>query len=83
MNQPENLKSTPAPALLLVVALVLTVYMWLFLHAESQPGVAALLPALVPNIPSAYKDVFAFGVVIVLMAWKPTGLLAEKTSERV
>lgn len=31
----------------------------------------------------AYKDVFAFAVVILLMAWKPTGLLAEKTSERV
>lgn len=32
---------------------------------------------------SAYKDVFAFGVIIALMAWRPTGLLAEKTSERV
>jgi branched-chain amino acid transport system permease protein len=31
----------------------------------------------------AYKDVFAFAVVILLMAWKPTGLLAEKSSERV
>jgi len=31
----------------------------------------------------AYKDVFAFAVIILLMAWKPTGLLAEKTSERV
>ena len=32
---------------------------------------------------SAYKDVFAFAAVIILMAWKPTGLIAEKTSERV
>ena len=32
---------------------------------------------------SAYKDVFAFGVIIALMAWRPTGLLAEKMSERV
>jgi branched-chain amino acid transport system permease protein len=32
---------------------------------------------------SAYKDVFAFAVIILLMAWKPTGLLAEKSSERV
>ena len=32
---------------------------------------------------SAYKDVFAFGVIIALMAWKPTGLIAEKSSERV
>ena len=32
---------------------------------------------------SAYKDVFAFAVVIVLMAWRPTGLIREKISERV
>jgi branched-chain amino acid transport system permease protein len=32
---------------------------------------------------SAYKDVFAFGVVILIMAWRPTGFIAEKTSERV
>ncbi len=31
----------------------------------------------------AYKDVFAFACIIVLMAWRPTGLLAEKSSERV
>jgi branched-chain amino acid transport system permease protein len=31
----------------------------------------------------AYKDVFAFAVVIMLMAWRPTGLLADRTSERV
>jgi branched-chain amino acid transport system permease protein len=34
-------------------------------------------------VASAYKDVFAFATVIVLMAWKPAGLLAERTSERV
>jgi branched-chain amino acid transport system permease protein len=27
--------------------------------------------------------VFAFAVVIAIMAWRPTGLIAEKTSERV
>jgi len=27
--------------------------------------------------------VFAFAVVILLMAWKPTGLIAEKSAERV
>jgi branched-chain amino acid transport system permease protein len=32
---------------------------------------------------SAYKDVFAFGVIILIMAWRPTGLISEKTSERV
>lgn len=31
----------------------------------------------------AYKDVFAFAAVIVFMTWKPTGLLAEKSAERV
>ncbi|MEX0960950.1 MAG: branched-chain amino acid ABC transporter permease [Burkholderiales bacterium] len=31
----------------------------------------------------AYKDVFAFAVVIMIMTWKPTGLLAERSSERV
>lgn len=31
----------------------------------------------------AYKDVFAFAVVILLMAWRPTGLLAEPAAERV
>jgi branched-chain amino acid transport system permease protein len=31
----------------------------------------------------AYKDVFAFAVVILLMAWRPTGILAEQPAERV
>jgi branched-chain amino acid transport system permease protein len=31
----------------------------------------------------AYKDVFAFAVVILLMSWKPTGILAEQSAERV
>ncbi|MEO8249826.1 MAG: branched-chain amino acid ABC transporter permease, partial [Burkholderiales bacterium] len=30
-----------------------------------------------------YKDVFAFAMVILLMAWRPTGLIAERSSERV
>ncbi|WP_353155015.1 branched-chain amino acid ABC transporter permease [Herminiimonas fonticola] len=54
-----------------------------FLFAGLQVLGSATLPALIPNIPSAYKDVFAFAVVIILMAWKPTGLIAEKSSERV
>jgi branched-chain amino acid transport system permease protein len=54
-----------------------------FLFAALQVLGSATLPALVPDIPSAYKDVFAFAVVIVLMAFKPTGLIAEKASERV
>lgn len=54
-----------------------------FLFAGLQVLGSAALPALIPNIPSAYKDVFAFAVVIILMAWKPTGLIAEKSSERV
>jgi branched-chain amino acid transport system permease protein len=32
---------------------------------------------------SAYKDVFAFGVVIAMMALRPTGLIAERSSGRV
>ncbi len=32
---------------------------------------------------SAYKDVFAFGVVILFMAFRPTGLIGEKVSQRV
>ncbi len=32
---------------------------------------------------SAYKDVFAFGVIILIMVWRPTGLIREKISERV
>ena len=31
----------------------------------------------------AYKDVFAFTVIIMLMAWRPTGLLADRSAERV
>ena len=49
-----------------------------FLFALLQTIGAVALP-----LASAYKDVFAFGVIIALMAWRPTGLLAEKMSERV
>lgn len=49
-----------------------------FLFAALQTVGAVALP-----FASAYKDVFAFGVIIALMAWRPTGLIAEKTSERV
>ncbi|OGA98742.1 MAG: ABC transporter permease [Rhodoferax sp. RIFCSPLOWO2_12_FULL_60_11] len=54
-----------------------------FLFAALQVIGSAMLPALIPGIPSSYKDVFAFAVVIIFMAWKPTGLIAEKSSERV
>ncbi|WP_269497890.1 branched-chain amino acid ABC transporter permease [Castellaniella sp. S9] len=54
-----------------------------FLFAGLQVFGSVALPALVPGIASAYKDVFAFAIVIALMAWKPTGLIAEKSSERV
>jgi branched-chain amino acid transport system permease protein len=49
-----------------------------FLFAALQTVGAVALP-----FASAYKDVFAFAVVIAIMAWRPTGLIAEKTSERV
>ena len=49
-----------------------------FLFAALQTIGAVALP-----FGSAYKDVLAFGVVIVFMAWRPTGLIQEKISERV
>jgi branched-chain amino acid transport system permease protein len=49
-----------------------------FLFAGLQTIGAVALP-----FASAYKDVFAFAVVIAIMAWRPTGLIAEQTSERV
>jgi branched-chain amino acid transport system permease protein len=49
-----------------------------FLFAGLQTIGTVLLP-----FASAYKDVFAFGVVIAIMAWRPTGLIQEKISERV
>jgi branched-chain amino acid transport system permease protein len=41
------------------------------------------LPLIGSGVPSSYKDVFAFAVVIMLLAWKPSGLIAERSSERV
>lgn len=49
-----------------------------FLFAAIQIATVVVLP-----LPSAYKDVVAFCVVIVLLAFKPTGLIGEKSSERV
>jgi branched-chain amino acid transport system permease protein len=49
-----------------------------FLFAGLQTVGAVALP-----LASAYKDVFAFSVVILLMAWRPTGLIGERASERV
>jgi branched-chain amino acid transport system permease protein len=54
-----------------------------FLFAVLQTFGAVALPLITPSIPSAYKDVFAFAMVILLMAWKPTGLIAERSSDRV
>ncbi|MBX9962342.1 MAG: branched-chain amino acid ABC transporter permease [Burkholderiales bacterium] len=49
-----------------------------FLFAALQTIGAVALP-----FASAYKDVFAFAVVIVVMAIRPAGLLAERSAERV
>jgi branched-chain amino acid transport system permease protein len=49
-----------------------------FLFAALQTIGTVALP-----FASAYKDVFAFTVVIALIAWRPTGLIQENTSERV
>ena len=49
-----------------------------FLFAGLQTVGAVALP-----FASAYKDVFALAVIIAIMTWRPTGLIAEKSSERV
>jgi branched-chain amino acid transport system permease protein len=49
-----------------------------FLFAFLQTIVVVAVPSL-----TAYKDVFAFGVIILLMVIKPTGLIGEVSSERV
>jgi branched-chain amino acid transport system permease protein len=49
-----------------------------FLFAGLQTFVVAALPAF-----SDYKSVIAFAGVIALITWRPTGLLAERGSERV
>jgi branched-chain amino acid transport system permease protein len=49
-----------------------------FVFAALQTIGAVALP-----FQSAYKDVFAFAVVIAIMAWRPTGLIQETVSERV
>ncbi len=54
-----------------------------FLFAALQTFGAVALPMITPSVPSAYKDVFAFAMVILLIACKPTGLIAERSSERV
>jgi branched-chain amino acid transport system permease protein len=45
-------------------------------------GLQTLVVAVIPTL-SDYKNVVAFVVVIMIMTWRPTGLLAEKGSERV
>ncbi|TAM83031.1 MAG: branched-chain amino acid ABC transporter permease [Candidimonas sp.] len=54
-----------------------------FLFAAMQTIGTIVLPMIGPGIPSAYKDVFSFAAVILLLAWKPSGLLPERFSERV
>ncbi|MBN8942760.1 MAG: branched-chain amino acid ABC transporter permease [Rhizobiales bacterium] len=49
-----------------------------YLFAGLQTFVVAVMPSM-----SDYKNVFAFVLVIVLITWRPTGLLAERGSERV
>ena len=49
-----------------------------YLFAGLQTAVVATLPSL-----SDYKNVIAFIVVVALITWRPTGLLAERGSERI
>lgn len=49
-----------------------------YLFAGLQTLVVAAMPSM-----SDYKNVFAFVLIIMLITWRPTGLLAERGSERV
>ncbi len=49
-----------------------------FLFAFLQTIAVTVMP-----FDSGYKNVFAFAVVIAIMAWRPTGLIAERVSEKV
>ncbi|MFW8642123.1 branched-chain amino acid ABC transporter permease [Rhizobium beringeri] len=49
-----------------------------YLFAALQTLVVAATPSL-----SEYKNVIGFAIMIMLITWRPTGLLAERTSERV
>lgn len=49
-----------------------------FLFAGVQTLVVVAMP-----ISSAYRDVVAFAVIIILIALFPTGIIAEQRSERV
>jgi ABC-type branched-subunit amino acid transport system permease subunit len=43
MKPPENQKLSSSPWVLVIATLVLTIYVWMFLHAESQVAVAIML----------------------------------------
>jgi branched-chain amino acid transport system permease protein len=49
-----------------------------YLFAGLQTFIVAAIPSM-----SDYKNVFAFVLIIMLITWRPTGLLAERGSERV
>jgi branched-chain amino acid transport system permease protein len=34
-------------------------------------------------VSGAWKDVFVFVILIAVLLWRPTGLLGEKTAEKV
>ena len=83
-----------ALAVMLVVAtmamavLGVLVARYLVMPLRSAPALNTLLITLMLGtvllpFASAYKDVFAFAIVIAIMAWRPTGLIQEKISERV
>ncbi|MGB4343741.1 MAG: hypothetical protein WBJ03_09005, partial [Moraxellaceae bacterium] len=47
MKQKETITPAKSAAMLSIMALVLTVYVWFFLHAESQISIAILLVAAI------------------------------------
>ena len=50
MKQQESMTPAKSALMLTVASLVLTVYVWLFLHAESQIGIAILLVAAIAAV---------------------------------
>lgn len=62
MKQQESITPAKSALMLSIAALVLTVYVWLFLHAESQIGIAILLVAAIVAVILSRR----FGVTLLV-----------------
>ena len=68
----RQLTDTASNALMYIVVILL----------GTSVGGEILIVAFFPQL-SGYRDAFAFIVLIVILFYKPTGLLGEKTTEKV